>query len=279
MLPERSLRPADVAAIPTLLDFPLVVFVVDEFDRVLDAETRTRLADTIKLLSDREAKLYFIVVGVSDTLEQIIGQHPSIQRNIVAIHLPLLTDEEIGAMLTRGGEQAGIVFGERAIQLVVSVARGMPYMAQLLGLRIAQSALRDGREQVEDSDLVASVKRLLDEASASVSSTYTSLVGPGMDSPMVGVMNRVCSAEQDRWGRMSVAVMPNQVLVGGQRVGPKAWARLLSTGTLLQTGGENGSARFADRALMYHVQLLAALAWLKSDRPTAAMSDTEAGEL
>ena len=48
------------------------MLVVDEFDSVLDAETRTRLADTIKLLSARGSKLSFMVVGVSDTWEQLL---------------------------------------------------------------------------------------------------------------------------------------------------------------------------------------------------------------
>ncbi len=266
LLPRRGLRPADVAALPSQLDCPLVVFLVDEFDRVTDLETRTRLADTIKLLSDRGTRLFFMVVGVSDTLEQIIGQHPSIQRNIVPIHLPLLADDEIAGMLTRGGEQAGLSFPEPAVRLVVRVARGMPYMAQLLGLRISQAALRHGREQVQESDLLAAVQRLLDEASATVVSVYASLVGAGSEPGMPGVLQRLANADQDRWGRMTMARSANQVMVGNRRVPPAAWARLTALGIVVQPDGEGGLVQFADRALIYHVQLLAARAALVADQ-------------
>ena len=269
MLPHRSLRPADVAAIPASLDCPFVVFVIDEFDRVTDIGTRTRMADTIKLLSDRGAKLYFMVVGVSDTLEAIIGQHPSIQRNIVPVHLPLLSDDEIAGMLTKGGQQAGIGFSQQAVEIVASVARGMPYMAQLLGLRIAQAALRHGREQVQGSDVLAAVNRLLDEASAVVVSVYAALVGPGSEPGTANMLHRLAIADQDPWGRMAVAHVPGHMQVGGRRVPLPIWTRLMQTGILLQPDGEGGSVHFADRALVYHVQLLAARAELTGDRPTS----------
>ncbi len=269
ILPRRTLRPADVAAIPQALDCPFVVFVVDEFDRVTDGETRTRLADTVKLLSDRGSKLYFMIVGVSDTLEQIIGQHPSIQRNIVPIHLPLLRDDEIAGMMTKGGQQAGIAFSGEAVRLVVTVARGMPYMAQLLGLRITQAALRRGDEQVQTADLLAAVLRLLDDASAAVLGTYARLTGGGAEPGMPGLLHRLANAEQDGWGRMAVARVANHVVVGGRRLPAPVWTRLLETGVIVQPEGDSGTAQFRDRGLIYHIQLLAARAELAGDRPAS----------
>ena len=277
ILPARPLRPADVAAIPQALDCPFVVFVVDEFDRVTDAETRTRLADTIKLLSDRASKLYFMVVGVSDTLEQIIGQHPSIQRNIVPIHLPLLRDDEIAGMMTKGGQQAGITFTDEAVRLVVTVARGMPYMAQLLGLRITQAALRRGDEQVQTADLLAAVLRLLDDASGIVLSTYAMLIASGSEPGMAGLLHRLANAEQDQWGRMAVARAASHVVVGGRRLPGTVWARLIEAGVIVQPDGDGGMAQFRERGLIYHIQLLAARAELTGDRPaTSGMAPADA---
>ncbi len=264
VLPSRAIRPADVAAIPAALSCDMAVFVVDEFDRVIDLETRTRLADTIKLLSDRGLRLYFMVVGVSDTLEQIIGQHPSIQRNIVGVHLPLLRDDEIADMLTKGGRQAGIAFNPQATGVVQGVARGMPYMAQLLGLRIAQSALRhaeDDDAQVTDADVLGAVQRLIDEASSMVLTTYAAL---GAE-PRLGMMLlRLSGAEQDQWGRMTVAKVADGVLVGGVRLSLPHWQRLQEAGVVVQPDGETGPAQFRDRPLIYHVLLLAARKALKT---------------
>ncbi len=281
LLPHRAIRPADVAAIPESLASDRTVFVVDEFDRVLDLETRTRLADTIKLLSDRGSKLSFMVVGVSDTLEQIIGQHPSIQRNIVGVHLPLLAPDEIETMLVRGGQQAGIAFTPLAVRIVRGVARGMPYMAQLLGLRIAQAALRraemgDGPVPVEPADIKVAVDRLVDEASSGVVATYNALVA-GAAEPRVGqVLTRLAAAQQDKWGRMTVVRAGLQVIVGNCRLSAAQWQRLLDMGVLVQPNDDAGIAQFSDRALIYHVLLLAAQREL-ADGP-AAGKPASAGE-
>jgi hypothetical protein len=263
ILPRRTIRPADVATIPEHLSCPLAVFVVDEFDRVTDRETRTRLADTIKTLSDRGVRLYFMVVGVSETLEQIIGQHPSIQRNIVGVHLPLLRDDEVASMLAKGGQQAGIHFPDAATEIVQGVARGMPYMAQLLGLRIAQAALRRGDTQdeivgVRDPDVLSAVERLLSEVNSSVALSYGSLTAPAADALDPATMLLLANAEQDEWGRMVVSRAGGHVVVGGCRLTAEQWHRLLRAEVVVQSEGETGPAQFRDRALIYHVLLLAA---------------------
>jgi hypothetical protein len=257
MLPRHDLRPADVAAIPGRLTCPRIVFVVDEFDRVQDGETRTRLADTIKLLSDRGLPLSLIIVGVSATLEQIIGQHPSIERNIMAIHLPLLEDENIAEMLRKGGAQAGLLFSETAISAVTRVARGMPYMAQLMGLRITQAAVQRGDTHISDQDLRLSVDRLLRDASPNVVSTYAGLIGGEADHATRYALERIANADQDAWGRMQLVRDGASVNVGGQRVPADIWTRLQEARVLGSPDGNPGMVQFTDRALMYHVQLLA----------------------
>jgi hypothetical protein len=258
VLPHREVRAADVATILDRLTCRLLVFVVDEFDRVTDRQSRTRLADTIKLLSDRGIRIHFMIVGVSATLEQIMGEHPSIQRNIMSIHLPLLTDDEIELMLVRGGQQANLQFSDEAKGLVCFVARGMPYMAQLLGLRIAQSALRRGGGMVAQGDLKIAVDRLLDETSSGVLSIYAALCDSGGGEDMAGVLRSVAKAEQDAQGRLQIGLYGKDILVGGCRISQGAWSQLLASGVFSQPLGNTEIALINDRPLIYHVQLLAA---------------------
>ena len=254
ILPERDLRAADVANILDHLTCDLLTLVVDEFDRVADQQTRTRLADTIKMLSDRRIRIHFMIVGVSDTLEQIMGDHPSIQRNIMAIHLPLLTDDEIGLMLVRGGHEANLHFSDEAKSLVCFIARGMPYMAQLLGLRIAQSALRHGGGKVTRGDLKNATERLLDETPAGVLSVYAELCESFKNMP--SVLRSISNAEQDAQGRLKVDLYGKDVLVGGCRLSSDAWSKLIAFGVLSQPLGHTEVASISNRPLMYYIQLL-----------------------
>jgi len=269
-LPTRHLRPADIPLVIERLTCPFVLFLVDEFDRIQDTETRTKLADTIKILSDHAIRMHFMIVGVSATLEQIIGQHPSIQRNIVAIHLPLLTDDEIALMLEKGGRQAGLQFSEEAKELVVFVARGMPYMAQLLGLRVTQAALRRAATSVIREDLVSAVNRLLDEAGSGVLMIYRALTESEVGEDMHAVLRRLATARQDERGRMSIVKSGGDVVVGGIRLTQEAWSLLIAAGALAPPDGDGTTTQILDRPLFYHVQLLAARERLIEASPRSA---------
>ena len=258
VLPGHPLRPIDVANIPARLTCPTLVFVIDEFDRVQDIETRTRLADTIKLLSDRGVPLSLIIVGVSATLEQIIGQHPSIERNIMPIHLPLLEDGEIAEMLRKGGAQAGLTFSDKAVDVVTGVARGMPYMAQLMGLRMTQATAQRGDGNVTDADVLGAIKILIRDTSPSIVGVYAELVAGDTDHVVRDALERIANAAQDSWGRMAIVHNGGTVRIGGQPVPDAAWKRLSDANVFVSPDGNPGLMQFRERPLMYYVQLLAA---------------------
>lgn len=258
-LPGGDLRPRDIAALPSRLTCPSLVCLVDEFDRVEDAATRTTLADTIKLLSDRDAPLLFLIVGVSDNLEQILGQHPSIQRSVLGVHLPLLTDRDVMQLITKGGREAGFTFLQSAIARITVLARGMPYMAQLLGLRLTQAAAARGDTQVSEEDFDTAVIRMVEDAPQRVVTLYGALTDHGYDTEMAQALRRISTAPQDAWGRMQVsAADAGTVLVGGRPVPTSCWNRLIESGVLAPAMPGSGLFIFAQRAIMHHALLLAA---------------------
>jgi hypothetical protein len=257
-LPPGPLKPRDVADFPSRIHCRELVCVVDEFDRIEDAQTRTLFADTIKQISDRGIGLSFVIVGVSENLEQILGQHPSIQRNIAAIHLPLLTDAEIAAMLDKGGRDSGLAFPSAVVARVTQVARGMPYMAQLLGLRIAQAALARGSAAASGADVDEAIDRLVGDARQQVAAQYARLTDGGRDLAATQALRRIAMAEQDRLGRLEVVERADGgALVGGQEIAAPQWARLREERVLKPSDDTPGLVTYADRALIYHVLLLA----------------------
>ena len=257
-LPDGELRPRDVAALPGRLACRGLVCLIDEFDRVVDPTCRTRLADTIKLLSDRDAPLLFLIVGVSENLEQILGQHPSIQRSVVGIHLPLLTDRDVAQLITKGGREAGFSFQQTAIARITVLARGMPYMAQLLGLRLTQAAAARGDAQVSEEDFDTAVTRMARDMPPRILALYDDLTSYGRDTEMAQVLRRISTAPQDAWGRLQVARLDDAVLVGGRPVSAACWERLVQVGVLAPAAPGSGQFIFAERPLMHHTLLLAA---------------------
>ena len=258
-LPTRDLRPNDVVDLPGRLNCRSLICLIDEFDRVEDAQARTRLADTIKQLSDRHVPLRFFVVGVADDLEQILGQHPSIQRSVLGVHLPLFTDRDIAQLITKGGQESGYNFPLSVIARIAALARGMPYIAQLLGLRVAQAAADRGTNLVSDDDFEAAVLRMLADATPRVLALYASLTNHAVDAEMVSVLRRVATAPQDPWGRLQVIdTGDGSVEIAGRVVSARAWGRLQHARVLQASEGGTGLFSFGERGLMHHALLLAA---------------------
>jgi hypothetical protein len=265
-LPNRELRPGDAVSLPTRLLCRSLVCVIDEFDRVEDPATRTRIADAIKQLSDRDVDLRFLIVGVSENLDQILGQHPSIQRNVLGVHLPLFTDRDVSLLIAKGARETGFSFMATAVARIAGLARGMPYMAQLLALRLAQAAAQRGDTFVSGEDFDTAVQGLLADANPRVLVLYSELTGHGQNSDMIAALRQIATAPQDPWGRLTVLQADTGgVSIGGRAIPATCWARLQEAHVLQSYGSSSGLYVFAERSLMHHVLLLAA-----HDVPAAA---------
>lgn len=265
-LRDGALQPFDVVTIPGRLTCPFLVCVVDEFDRLRNPTVRTQFADTIKQISDRGVRMLFMLVGVSDSLEQILGEHQSIQRNLVALPLPLLSDERVGELVARGAAEAGLEFPPALAQRIATLSRGMPYMAQLLALRVAQSTAFRASTHATEADLRCAAERLVDEAEPRVLSLYVALTHHGADNGAVDALHVVATAEQDTFGRIRVRSDGDSIRVGGDLVPTGYWQRILDAGVLSAGQPASPLVSVSDRGLLNHVLMRGVLA----RRPSAA---------
>ncbi len=152
---DNEIGPSDVAGVFDLLQRH-AVFVLDEFDRVGDEDARSQMADLIKNLSDNNPNVTVVLVGVSGSITGLIGEHPSIQRNLVQIELPPMSKDEITAIITGGCNVLQLNPTADVLDEVAILAHGFPHYAHLLGLSMARAA--EGRETVDiDLDLFHSL--------------------------------------------------------------------------------------------------------------------------
>jgi len=134
-----------------------VIFRIDEFDRVRGEEIKNQLAEAIKNLSDVGARVTFLIVGVADDLDDLLGKHPSIQRNVVGIHLSLMNEEELRHLIKAGELAAGLAFEDAVKDKVVKLAQGNPYEAQLLCLHAGQVAIEDNSKIVREDHFARAI--------------------------------------------------------------------------------------------------------------------------
>jgi len=93
--------------------------------------------------------LTLLLIGVSQDVDDLLGKHPSLQRTLVTIPLPLMTAAEIEAIILGGEQRSGLRFASAVRQRIVELAQGLPYHAQLLCLFAARNAVRRHATDVE----------------------------------------------------------------------------------------------------------------------------------
>ena len=158
-----------------------VIFLIDEFDRVRDDELKNQLAEAIKNLSDVSAQVTLLILGVAENLEELLGKHPSIQRHVVGVHLPLMTSRELLRLVHAGEEAANVDFPDELCRVIVSLSRGLPYYAQLICLHSGRVAIERRAEVVDRKDVLIALQRIADESDPIVVDVYERAIAGSND--------------------------------------------------------------------------------------------------
>jgi energy-coupling factor transporter ATP-binding protein EcfA2 len=133
-------KPAEIADLLRRMEAPVVV-IFDEFDKLIAKETKAAFSDLIKIVSDTAPQAKLVVVGVADNIHELVGEHASIERNLVHVELPLMSDGEIGTIFSKGLDRLGIAYEDSVVAQVPKLAGGFPHYAHLLGLACAKAVI------------------------------------------------------------------------------------------------------------------------------------------
>jgi Cdc6-like AAA superfamily ATPase len=154
-----------------LATYTLPVVIIDEFDR-LQPDAAQGFADTIKSLSDYAIGATVILVGVGDSVDQLIEDHRSVGRALKQILMPRMTPEEISTILTKGLDALGMTIAQDALDRVVLLARGLPHYAHLLGLTSARAALETHSLEISVSCVNRGIETAIEESQQSIQTAY-----------------------------------------------------------------------------------------------------------
>jgi hypothetical protein len=166
LLGPDHVDPRELADIFAQIVGTRVILVLDEYDRVADPGFRRDVAELIKNLSDRAARVQLVLTGVASNLDELIGFTPSIRRNIVGLAVGPMAEAELGEILARAEAATGLAFAPDARTLIIRMAGGSPYLARLLGNRAAGRAIDERRQAVGEGDVIEGTKAVLAEWNA-----------------------------------------------------------------------------------------------------------------
>ena len=146
-----------------------VIFILDEYDRVRNPEFRQGVAELIKNLSDRAARVQLVLAGVANDLQELIGFIPSIRRNVVGLPMPRMSEQEIRSLLRIGEQAASVEFDEEAARTIGLLSAGSPYLVRLIAHHASMRALDSGRMKVNLADVWEAIDRAIEEAESRLS--------------------------------------------------------------------------------------------------------------
>jgi hypothetical protein len=182
----------------------------------------------VKALSDHAVSSTLVLVGVAQSVAELIGEHHSIARALVRVHMPRMSRTELREILEKGCDRAELVAHEDAIDEITLLSRGLPHFAHLLGLHAGTQVVGDDRREITVSD----VKKALPRAVKNhiVESDYHKAVHSSYGDALYASVLMACAlARQDQFGYFTAGSVrePLQV-VAGRRIDIPAFARHLS---------------------------------------------------
>ncbi len=193
---------------------PLVI--IDEFDRIADSY-RAIFADTIKTLSDHAVPATVILVGVADSVDQLIAEHESIQRALVQVKMPRMVKAEIKEVVNNGLNTLGMTIDSDALDRIVILSQGIPHYAHLLGLHASRAALNKGSLRVTAGVLEDATSKAIQGAQQSIrSALHKATASPRKDNLFFDVLLSCALAKGDEMGAFAAQDVraPMQAITG-----------------------------------------------------------------
>lgn len=228
------------------------VIVIDELDRLNASNNVTQLlADTIKTLSDHSVNSTLILVGVANTVDELIAEHKSVERALLQIQMPRMSEAEIEEILDKCFSKTQVTIQDAAKSFIVKLSKGLPHYTHLLGQHAAANAINAHRLDVTLADVKGAINKALENSQNSVLSAYHKAISSPRDNLYKETLLACALAKTDFLGYFSATdVKEPMALVLDRACDVQTFSRHLNAfcseerGRVLEKIGEPRSYRF-----------------------------------
>jgi hypothetical protein len=175
---DGDIKPDDVRreleAIFKPSDIPIII--IDEYDKIEDGNCHSLMANTIKALSDYAINVTVVLVGVADNVNELIGEHPSVQRCLEQVPMPRMNPNERKEILDKIVPRLGMKLDGDALWKIVNLSRGLPSYVHALGLYATQNAVDRRSLLIVEDDVDHAIRRLLERSEESIQEDYAKAI-------------------------------------------------------------------------------------------------------
>lgn len=251
-LPD-SISPDDVRRTMQALGTGKAVLVVfDEFDRLSDPQVSTLMADTIKSFSDYAVPATILLIGVADSVDDLVQGHQSVERAIVQIPMPRMSSHEISEIIDNGLKRLKMTIKTDARSEVTTLSQGLPYITHLLMLQTVRAACTACQTEIDTVSVGTGIKSALDQWQQSIVRSYYDATRSSQPGNIYKQVLLACAlAETDELGFFTAAaVRPALRHITGRDYDIPNFAQHLknfgdlSRGGMLQRTGEKRRIRY-----------------------------------
>jgi len=171
--PNDEIQPDIVRQILTVLsaNFNLII-IIDEFDRISQEDVRMALADTIKILYDHPIRATIILVGVADSIHELIKEDQSLKKAIVLVQIPRMSLNDDNEIINKGLNFLGMKVDPDARNYIQTLSQGRPYYIHLLFLHASRSALINKTKTISSYHVEVALDKALEQADQSIKNLY-----------------------------------------------------------------------------------------------------------
>jgi hypothetical protein len=229
-----------------------IVAIIDEYDRVpKDNATSELLADTIKSLSDHAVDATIIIVGVADSIDELIAQHRSVERALVQIQMPRMSEGELFSIIEKGFAQATMDIEFNAKCQIAALSQGLPHNAHELGLRTGYASLEAGNLKAGRGDVETAIRQAVGNAQQTLVTAYCQAVASPHENIYKETLLAAALAKTDDLGYFAASDLRKPLaLITSKEYGIDGYMRHLNTfceesrGQVLERKGEKRRYRF-----------------------------------
>lgn len=261
LLPSGPLLPRQFGDLCSKLTGTRVLIVLDEFDRAADPQFRRDVAELMKILSDRSVRVQLVVAGVAADLAELVEHIPSVRRNILAIPIPLMNNDEVGDLVRNGERTAGITITPAAREHIVQISSGSPYIANLLCHHAALEALDHGRLDVAPPDVAAALDIALAELATRLSHNALEQINNIKSESSAELLSLIAAAALSGGGEFDLPLIESMAGSAKAALCITFTAQLAARGVLVAERGGNASRKryaFVEDATASYVWFLTA---------------------
>ena len=184
----------------------LLLIILDEFDRITSQDTRRAIADTIKTLSDHAVPATLVIVGVAETVGDLLTGHQSIERALIQVPMPRMKQQELHEILQKGTSKLGMRIDSEATDEIAKLSQGLPNYTHRLGLHSARVAIAERRLGIAKKDVRPAIKEAVAHTQQSLRDDYRkAITSPQTGNLYAHVLLACVLARTDSFGYFAAA--------------------------------------------------------------------------